>query len=330
MDPYVVIPEDHEPEVRKRVRDRDEEESRAPNKRSRVLSASNANAAYSATLQPPKPEDHLEGYNHQRLEQGLEYIINAAKRDITPRTRTFLKLHQEAYEKALTDPPKNPAAVAVVQALDQVYYTEAFYFKPRQGKDYEQLQALVKLRELEMLANYGDYLSQELPELRAELEEKSRGGSSEVREAAKALGPSTTWVQIADDLYKADLSGNIAVHVRVACGVLGIEAKHMNWLIQEWGARSRKFHNSAREYIQDCRWDDLKQLLCRDIRELFMVTDAKTAGNYNKVLLSLADKYYEIDDYDDPAAWYPREKSRELLRQLNEKKGKGKAIRKYH
>jgi hypothetical protein len=121
-----------------------------------VQSKFTSNAETSASVQPPKPEEKLDAYSHQRLEQGLEYIISASKRDITPRTRTFLKLHQEAYEKALADPFKNLAAVAVVQTLDRVYYTEAFYFKPRQGKDYEQLLAFVKLRQLELLANYGD------------------------------------------------------------------------------------------------------------------------------------------------------------------------------
>lgn len=136
-----------------------------------------------------------------------------------------MKLHQEAYEKALVDPFKNPAAVAVVQTLDRVFYTEAFYFEPRQGKDYEQLLAFVKLRQLELLTNYEDYLGHELQELRAGLKEAAKTGRKDVQKASVALGPRTTWVQIADELSGSDSLG-IAAHVRVACGVLGIEADH--------------------------------------------------------------------------------------------------------
>lgn len=93
----------------------------------------------------------------------------------------------------------------------------------------------------------------------------------------------------------------------------------MTWLIKEWGARCKNFHNSARDYIKDCRWSSLKDLLCRDLKELLMVADGETASKYRTVLLSLAHKYFEIDDYDDPDAWYPSDQSRELLKR---KKGK--------
>lgn len=313
MDPCAAIPEDLGEEVRKRHRDRDEEERKAPNKRRRIPSTSISNAEIPASLQPPKPEENLDAYDPQRLEQGLEYITSAFKRDITPRTRTFLELHQEAYEKALVEPSENPAAVAVVQALDQVYDTQPFYFKPRQGKDYEEFLAFVKLRQFEMLANYGDCLGQELQELRAELKQTARFGGKDVKEAAFALGPPTTWVQIADELSGNSLG--IDTHVRVACGVLGIEADHVTWLIKDWGTRCRDLHNSVRENIKDCRWTSLKDLLCRDLKELLMVTDGKTASKYQTVLLSLAHEYFEIDDYVDSDAWYPNDKARELMKQ---------------
>lgn len=147
MDPYVAIPEDYAKEVRKRLRDRDEEESKAPNEQPRVQLTFASNADSSASIQPPKPEENLDAYNHQRLKQCLEFVISASyRRDMTPRTRIFLTSHQEAYEKALVNPLESPAAVSSVQALDKVYYTEAFYFSPREGKDYEQLEAFVKLR----------------------------------------------------------------------------------------------------------------------------------------------------------------------------------------
>lgn len=148
------------------------------------------------------------------------------------------------------------------------------------------------------MANYGDYLGQELQELPVELKEAAKIRGKAVEEAALALGPSRRWVRIADELSESD-SIVIAAHVRVASGVLGIDAHHMSWLIKEWGARCRNFHNSAREYIEDCRWSRLRNLLCRDLKELLMVTDAETAFEFKKMLPRLAHKYFDINDYDD-------------------------------
>lgn len=37
-----------------------------------------------------------------------------------------------------------------------------------------------------------------------------------------------------------------------ACGILGIDAGHMLWLIHEWAERNRTFHNFAPKYIENC------------------------------------------------------------------------------
>ena len=89
--------------------------------------------------------------------QGLGCIINRpAKRIITPRTQEFLKIHKDAYKIALDVEPSDKAALAVVQAMDTVYYSSAFYVKPRSSEEHEHLMYYVKLRRLEFLANYGN------------------------------------------------------------------------------------------------------------------------------------------------------------------------------
>lgn len=438
MNPYAVIPEDHEEEVRKRIRDRDEAENKVPNKRRRRVAStltssdeedkapskrprrvpstftltSSQSSSSSLSPPPPKPEENLGSYTQQRLEEGLQYVISTAaakqRRDdnnnnnyMTPRTRNFFKIYREAYEKALlalaladlySNIPENEnenesvanvnahtnahanahtkananAAISVVQALDQVYDTEGFYFRPwQQGKDKnfnEQLQTFVKLRQLEMLANYGDgdYLlgGQELQEgIRAEEDLKEEevakveveGGTQDEDDVVKA-GTPFKWVSIADELAGSDALG-IACHIRVASAALGIDAEHMSWLIEQWGSRSatRKFHNSIREYVQECRWSKLQALLCRDLKELCMVMGVSTddegdgegdgeaegegegkggsaAKKYEKVILKVAHEYFDIDDYEDPDAWYLNGRARGLLREktLKEEKDKGK------
>ena len=46
--------------------------------------------------------------------------------------------------------------------MDQVYYSAAFYLKQRSSEEHEHPMLYVKLRRLELLANYGDYLGREL------------------------------------------------------------------------------------------------------------------------------------------------------------------------
>lgn len=316
MDPYRdTIPHDRGDEIRKRVRERDGSDSeRSPTKRAR---------ADTSALLPPgddgegdeeplKPEDSLDKYDRERLEKGLRYVSGAAKRKITPRTNEFLKLHKDAYKAALEAGSPEKASRAVVQAMDQVYYSAAFYLKPRSSEDHERLMQYVKLRRLELLANYGDYLGQELQEIRADLKAAATSSGSEVQEAALELGPPKTWVTIADELAGASMN-DLHKHVYVACGVLGIDPNHMSWLIKEWAERNRIFHNQIRLHIRDCNWGYVAEQICRDLKELLNISpDPVTAANYEKVILSIQNEYFDVVNPDKPQHWFPNEKARKL------------------
>ena len=329
MDPYLdTIPDDRGEEIRKRMRERDGSDSEGrPTKRAR--------ADTSALLPPggdgqeaeetPKPEDDLDKYDRERLQKGLKYINGAAKRKITPRTQEFLKLHKDAYKAALDGVAPEKASRAVVQAMDQVYYSAAFFLKPRSSEEHEHLMHYVKLRRLELLANYDDYLGQELQEIRADLKAAATGAGSEVREAAVRavrLGPGKTWLTIVDELAGANMD-DLHKHVDIACGVLGIDRNHMLWLIKEWAERNRTFHSQIRQYISDCHWPRLAERVCRDLQELLNVApDPDTAANYEKVLLSIQNEYFDAISPDDPQHWLPNEKARKLTeeKQAREKK----------
>jgi hypothetical protein len=316
MDPYLdTIPDDRGEEIRKRVRERDGSDSEGrPAKRARADTSSllPPGGDEQEVEEPPKPEDDLDKYDRERLQKGLRYINRAAKRKITPRTQEFLKLHKDAYKAALDSEAPEKASRAVVQAMDQVYHSAAFYFKPRSSEEHEHLMCYVKLRRLELLANYGDYLGQELQEIRADLKAAATGASSEVREAAQELGPPKTWLAIADELAGANID-DLRKHVYIACGVLGIDPIHMLWLIKEWGDRNRIFHNQIRQYISDCRWARLAEQVCCDLKELVNVApDPDTAANYERVLLSIRNEYFDVINRDDPDSWFPNERARKL------------------
>jgi len=192
-----------------------------------------------------------------------------------------------------------------------VYYSAAFYLKPRSPEEYNHLIHYVKLRRLELLASYGDYLGQKLQESRADLKAAAASACSEVEEAAYELGPPKPWVNIADELAGADMD-DLRKHVYIACGVLGIDPNHMLWLIKEWADRNRTFLNQIRQYISDCHWPALAEQVCRDLKELLNVTDPDTAANNEKALLSIQNEYFNVIDRDDPQYWFPNERAVKL------------------
>ncbi|KAI4127372.1 MAG: hypothetical protein LQ338_003248, partial [Usnochroma carphineum] len=315
MDPYIdAIPDDRGEEIKNRVRDRDSSES-PPSKRPRAdTGALLAPEGDGDDAEGPlKPQANLYEYDRERLQKGLVYVTGAAKRNVTPRTHTFLKLHKDAYKAALDGGAPVEASRAVVQAMDE----------PRSLEEHEHFMHYVKLRRLELLANYGDYLGQELQQIRADLNAAATDADdSKVREAALELGPPKTWLTMADRLAGADV-GDLSQHVYTACGILGIEPEHMVWLIQEWGDRNRIFHNQIRQYISNCHWASLAEQVCRDVKELVNVApDPDTAAKYERVLVSIKDEYFEVLSRDDPQHWLPNAKARKLTQGKSGEGGK--------
>ena len=86
--------------------------------------------------------------------------------------------HKDAYKVALEDESPNEASRAFVQALDKVYYSASFYFKPRSPDELEHLMSFVKLWRLELRANYGDYLGHEASLFRADTKKTATGAHS--------------------------------------------------------------------------------------------------------------------------------------------------------
>ena len=312
---FDIIPDDHGEEIKKRVMERDGSDSEErPKKRARANTSNllPPESDWQNTEEPPKPEDDLDKYDCERLQQGLRFVDGAAKRKITPRTQEFLKLHKEAYKVALDGEALDKASHAVVQAMDRVYSSAWFYFQPRSSEEHDRLMHYVKLRRLEFVANYGPYLGQELQVIRVDLEAAAKGASSKIGHAAPKLGPPKTWIDIDNELASANMA-DLRKHVNVACGVLGIDSEHMVWLIKEWAERNRIFHNQIRQYISDCHWSKLAEQICRDLKELINVApDEDTARNYGKAIVDIQGEYFEVMSRDDPQTWFPNGKARKL------------------
>ncbi|KAL8823161.1 MAG: hypothetical protein Q9191_006118 [Dirinaria sp. TL-2023a] len=302
MDPYLdTIPNDRGIEIKKRVAERDgEDHNGRPVKRARAETLSLL-PEYSENVveEPPRPEEDLSKYNEERLKHGLAYITHISKRNITPPLEC-------------TTTPE--ASQFVVKAMDEAYCCTAFLFRPRTSDEHQHLMVYVKLRRLELLANYGDYLGQELQEIRANLKQAalSPDVTPKTYDANIYLGAPYKWTDIAEDLKSVD-TNNLRKKVWDACSVLGIDSRHMLWLIDEWAARNQLFHNKVREHISECRWAPLAQQLCRDLKELInVISDEETAAKYEKVLVSIRDEYFALTSHDNPDHWIPSAKATEL------------------
>ena len=267
--------------------------------------------------EPPKPEDSLDKYDRARFQQGLRYIDGAAKRKITPRTEEFLRLHKNAYKVALKAETSNENSRAVVQALDKIYCNASFYFKPRSPDEHKHLMNYVKLRQLELRANYGDYLGHGASLFRADMKEAAAGAHSEnpdVRDASLGISGPRQWTTIADEL-DVDVS-SLGNYLHTTCAALGIDADHMLWLTGQWAQGNRMFHNSIRDHISDCAWPRIAEQLCRNLKELHNVApNRNTVEKYGRVLLKIRDDYFDVINPDNPDAWFPNEKARKLTQE---------------
>lgn len=121
-------------------------------------------------------------------------------------------------------------------------------------------------------------------------------------------------MQIAAKLEGADMK-TLKNHVAVACGILGLDSNHVEWLIQEWAERKRRYHNSIREFIINCEWSSLGQQICRDLTEIRNVeSNPESAAKYEIVIRSIMNEYFDVLDDTDVVYWLPNAKAVELLK----------------
>lgn len=178
------------------------------------------------------------------------------RRDTTPRTQVFLNLHKNAYQVALVDEVPDESCCKVVRSMDEVYCSAPFYFKTRDPAEQKFFQAYLQLRKLELLANSGDYVGQELQQIRAHLKLVSIEADDQRQATAAGLGVLETRESTTNSRTDQGML-ILRQHGFVADDLLGIDLEHILWLIQEWATRNTIFHNQIRNYISGCSWSDL-------------------------------------------------------------------------
>ena len=313
----VTIPDTVDADSKKRVAESHSEEG-YPTKRLRA-DTTTLIAAKPTLYDPPYPEKDLTRYSQSRLQEGLAFVNQALKKqNITPRTKTFLSLHKNALKVALEDAEPAQSTLATVQTFESIYMSEAFYFAPRDENAQKHLDAYLKLRRLELLAQYGDYLSLELANFKARLLDavKQDRDNINLREAHSEIAKRKV-TQLAEELSKTDINA-LKTGVYVACDVLGIGTQHLLTLINLWSERRTAFHNEVKQNVENCKWLAVSTNIHRDLRELTNVwpmSDYEEDPDIKCIRTSISrlrDSLFTVLDEDEPAGWLPNALAAEL------------------
>ncbi|MDI1493136.1 MAG: hypothetical protein OHK93_004923 [Ramalina farinacea] len=325
MDPYRDIVTDEDGEiVRKLVRKRDEIDNElqiAKRPRTNTDDLLRPEKPGEPPAEPLKREDSLQDYTRERLQRGLQYICQTPKKYLTPRTISFLSLCKEHYKVALEEQAPSEASCAVVQAMDQAYESTAFFHQVRGPSEAAFLDNFVKLRKLENLGNYGDYLGQDVQEMRATLRtEAGERGHQQAQAVSGRLRELPAWSEIAKGLEGADTK-DLQKEVYTACGILNLDPEHMRNLIQQWADQNVVAYNHSREHIQECHWPRLAEQLCRDIKELPNIyTDSITRATFEMVMVCIREEYFDVYDPDDADRWMPNANGIALIQEWKERR----------
>lgn len=266
-------------------------------------------------LQPPEYRKDPRDYTPERLKHGIAYAKQRLTRDLTPITGAFMQQYLEAYQNAVKSP--NAKTVGVVQFADKMLHSEVilqreFHHKPV----FEELQ---KLREMEFLCNYGDYLRGHTTELR-----QNATINKEVIRGFGHLSANNRWTDIARALKVELTSGQdpqtgVRRAVYDTCLTFDFDIDHMLWVVETYAERCNNVHNDVADLIEKMYWADLAVVIHRDLKELPNVIPLSRQHEYEKweeAIIICRDRYFDpsaLGKPDDPKTWLPANKALEKI-----------------
>ncbi|MCJ1358944.1 MAG: hypothetical protein MMC33_008944 [Icmadophila ericetorum] len=185
---------------------------------------------------PPKPENHIGLYTKQRLQQGLQYIrAKRRERVVTPRTTTFLEIHQSSYEKAIRALKSNKSVVTPItkaQTLDEIHSLEAL--------DPKEEEAMKKIRPHFSADKHWTQIATLMAVDSNTIEEWNAVGGSLETNANCAL-------------YRG-------------CSIIGLDSLHMRETIIEYAVRNELLSH-CNKYVEICDWGALARAIFQDLKE---------------------------------------------------------------
>ncbi len=267
---------------------------------------------------PPKVEQLTENYTDERLQQGLLFAETIlARRDITPRSVHFMTAFKDEVIdalEALTDDERK-YRVGGVRLLERVLEKHDF-LHVEQPDEVKKLQAdLLSLRKTQYYARYGEYLNEIPNQVRSYVTGSDIPNNS-------LLSSRQQWTEIAEEIAMENDEYNklgpsnaskvkYDLHrvLKAACTSLGIDHRHAEWSIIEYGDRNKEVHRdmdalkAAGDYVR------LAEMMHHDYKDVDFIfsdidKDEVDKEHLRSVVLEQINRWFVVpEDISQVEAW---------------------------
>ena len=277
-------------------------------------------------MQPPSPEEDISKYTKERLEEGLSYVtcrLNATRK-ITPRTEKALRLYEDSILQAITakDEETKKDCIKEIKGMEKLISTNAV-FRGGLSEQAEALQIeLLRFRELEYNARYGDYFALPFSQLRYHSGKHKTSGhenlsgkhiwseiATSIRREQRALDG---WSRLTRAQRKSipEPPSPYTSAVYAGCHYLGFDPNRMLWAIERYAERNNTMHADIAEMIKEGQWMELGSVVYRDLQELHCLVPEgcdEDMEHLTAILEGLLDKYLDRTHghRDRPWTWNP-------------------------
>lgn len=271
---------------------------------------------------PLQPLPTAAAYTNDEVERRINIVRSYRERDLTPRSRIFLDLYEKTAELFLAENDLDKSARCQENLLlCDVYLAENTFMLRESTKEHREIRdMLVKLKEFEYYARYGDYFAYQTTKLRRVAEEKKLEGLGVLKQY---------WTKIAADLAQEEklLQENRKVEswkIRTVLAVyevateLGVNTDHAKTCISAYAARNELMHSTVQEMVQQGRFHELATMLADDEKELPLILPFDRADEKEALLTiiaSIKDEFYEIPPpfSERPQLWNHSERARQVI-----------------
>lgn len=268
----------------------------------------------------PTPEERSNQYTFTRLQSGLAYAQSCLKRDISPRSELFLYLYKQEVKDAMTSENEEEKEKHIKMIMIQeTLIKEKHFLRPLQHQNTEMQGELLKLREVQYITRYGEYLKIIPNRLRAHAK-KAKFDDWEL------LAQGTFWTDIAAKIAEEDaayqlvkqkkasadiLTFDTTLAVRRACYDLGIFDDLAFWSIAEYGDGNSSVHRDLDSLKKTGDFGMLAKILYADRREVNMtfseIQSETDLDALAEIIQGEIESLFQCLDPEDPKTWVAKD-----------------------
>ena len=286
----------------------------------------------------PVPEVNPSLYTTERLQQSLAYAQKfLARRDISPRSELFMYLYKEELKDALNaETSEEREEHATMIMVEERLIRDKAFLRPLKSVQRAELEdELLKLREFQYCARYGDYMKIIPTRL-------SLHASQNKSEKWQLISGNKYWSDIARNLQTEEDARQEAIRkgsvldpvkldttaaVSTACFELGISEKLAVCSIMEYGTWNLQVHRDLVDLRRDGKYPLLANILCADRDELsstFSEVRSETdLACLRTIIQTEIDTWFDISlNPDHPDEWVPTTALRQFRKDALEKASK--------